>query len=195
MSKVQRERDPLLNSSRKSSGGSAAPSEIMPDRHVSLSQLSTLLGRDRNTIARWPDKGCPFIQRADKDSNIPWIFDVAAVVKWLEDQATDKALAKYESAEGNATEADGKRRKAVAAGIREEIALLKDLKAVVPVDYVLTSISKDYAEIKSIIMKIPDIIAANVDSAIAAHVRRVADKQIRDVMNTLQVKIAASDEE
>ncbi|PDS34406.1 hypothetical protein CO665_30700 [Rhizobium anhuiense] len=92
----------------------------MPDRHVSLSQLSTLLGRDRNTIARWPDKGCPFIQRAD--SNIPWIFDAAAVVKWLEDQATDKALAKYESAEGNATDADGKRRKAVAAGIRKEMS-------------------------------------------------------------------------
>lgn len=183
------DRDPVLKTSRKSGGGSAPPSETMPDRHVSLSQLSTLLGRDRNTIARWPDRKCPFVQKADKEANIPWIFDVAAVVKWLEDQATEKAINKYENVEGQTTEGEGKRRKIVAAGIREEIAMLRDLKAVVPVDYVLNSISKDYADIKSIISKIPDVIAAKVDSSIAGHVRKIADKQIRDVMKTLQVQI------
>lgn len=194
MAKTPRDCDPLLNPSRKSGGPSAPSPETMPDRHVSLSQLSTLIGRDRNTIAKWPDKGCPFVQKADKEANIPWVFDVAAVVKWLEDQATAKAISKYENAEGQTTEAEGKRRKAVAAAILEEIEVLKQLKSVVPVDHVIASISKDYAEIKSIIMKIPDVIAANVDSAIAGHVRRVADKQIRDVMDALQVKIADSDE-
>ncbi|MGR9475937.1 hypothetical protein [Rhizobium leguminosarum] len=36
-------------------------------RTVSVKQCSLLLNRDRNTIQKWLDQGCPFVTQADRN--------------------------------------------------------------------------------------------------------------------------------
>ena len=170
--------------------GTSSESRDVPEcRRASLKEAAAILNVDRNTFAKWLDQDCPYLQRADRDRGVAWIVDIAAVVKWLQERAVASALAKYEGDGERVSEGEAKRRKLLAAAIIEEIEASRQLRTVVPMDYVFETLSKDYAEIRSLIAKIPDLIAANVESSIAAHVRKIADKQIRDVMETLQVTV------
>ncbi len=184
MSKIDRSRDPLHNPGGNPPDPSAPPLIV---RHVNASQLASLLGYHRNTIMGWPAKGCPVVQQADVSTGTPWIFDVSAVVKWLMDEAVKAAIAKYESVDGNENEAQSKARKIKHSANITQIEAAKLMRTVVTTEYVYAEMTRDYGEVKSIVSKIPDVIAANVESSIAAHVHKIADEQCREVMARLQV--------
>lgn len=75
------------------SGGDSGDTPPPNPRHFSVNALSKILGRDRGTIMRWIDSGCPVAQRADKATGADWLLDISEVVKWLEAQAAAKAKA------------------------------------------------------------------------------------------------------
>ncbi len=158
-------------------------------RHVNASKLADLLGYHRNTVMGWPKAGCPVVQEADVAANIAWVFDVADVVRWLRNKDVKEAVGKYATEDGETPEGISKAKKAKWAAIDQEIETKKNLRTIIPVKYVLDQISKDYADVRAVVAKIPDIIAANVEASLAAHVREIADKQVRNAMKSLQVKV------
>lgn len=158
-------------------------------RLVSVKQASTLLNRDRNTIQKWLDKGCPYVTKADRDLGISWELDLADVVRWLEERAADNAAERFgEGKDGKTTEDEAKRRRAVAQAVVAELDMLERLRSLVPIADVLDTWAKDYAAIRDKLMSIPDSIAANVDPAIARHVSDIAEKHIRTVLRSLKTE-------
>jgi len=75
------------------SGGDSGGAPPANPRHMSVNALASLLGRDRSTVMRWIRDDCPTVQRADKATKKDWLLDVALVVRWLEEQASNKASA------------------------------------------------------------------------------------------------------
>ncbi len=158
-------------------------------RIVSVKQASTLLNRDRNTIQKWLDQGCPYVTKADRSLGIAWELDLAEVVKWLEERSATSAAEKFaDLTEGQMSEDEAKRRKAVAQAVVAELEMYEKLKAVIPIDDALSLWAKDYAEIKAKVMAIPDILAVNVSPEISDQVRALADKHIRTAMALMKTK-------
>ena len=171
---------------------SAPPSskrEAAKLRTVSVKQCSLLLNRDRNTIQKWLDQGCPFVTQADRNLGIAWELDVSEVVKWLEERAAKSAAEKFgDSEDGKMSEDEAKRRRAVAQAVVAELDMLERLKSVIPISGALDLWAKDYAEIKAKAMSLPDKIAISVDPSLADHVRAIAERHMREVMETLKTE-------
>lgn len=158
-------------------------------RVVSVKQAATLLGRDRNTIQKWLDQGCPYLTKADRDLGVSWELDLGDVVRWLEERAGAAAAAKFgDTEDGKMTEDEAKRRRAVAQAVVAELDMLERLRAVVPISGALDWWAKDYAEIKARAMALPDKIAVAVDPSLSDHVRAIADKAMREVLGTLKTE-------
>ncbi len=153
-------------------------------RIVNQLQLAALLGYNRGTIAAWQERGCPTVTVGDRRS-----YDVAEVVKWLRAEDVKAALSKYQSEDGETPEGVSKGRRQKWLAIEQEADTKERLRALISVQYVYDQVSKDYAEVLAGLSKIPDIIAANVEASIAAHVRKIADKQVRSALQSLHVKM------
>lgn len=159
---------------------SSAKREAAKARHVSMKEASALLDRDRNTVKKWLDQGCPYVEKADRDLGKSWVLDLAAVVRWLEKRAADATAAKLgATADGVISEDEAKRRRAVAQAVIAEIEASEVLKAVVPVSFVIERISKDYGELRAKLMSLPDIIAGHLDAEASVRIRKIADEQVR----------------
>lgn len=153
-------------------------------RRVNQLQLAALLGYNRGTIASWHERGCPYVMSGDKR-----LYDVADVVKWLRESDVKSALAKYQTSDGQATEAESKRLKGNAAAQIEQMEAARMARLLIPVEYVLAQMTKDYGEIKSTLLKIPDQIALNVNSSVAEKVREIADEQVREALASLMIEM------
>ncbi|CDN46842.1 terminase small subunit [Neorhizobium galegae] len=182
--------DPLLKNEENADETSSAPAEKLLGRNVSQKKLATLLGYDRNTVAKWNERGCPVVQRGDGSTGTTWIYDLSVVVKWLQDTAVAKAISKYQSSDGQDTEVFTKRKRGVAAAEKEQMEAASMARLLVPVEYVLNQLTEDYSGIKTALRKIPDAIAQNVEAAIAAHVREIADEIVREAIDKLKIEIS-----
>ncbi|MGN8152521.1 hypothetical protein ACTJK5_09630 [Agrobacterium sp. 22094] len=126
--------------------------------------------------------------QANRDRGIPWELDIADVVKWLEERAARSVADKFGDPNDKTSKEEGDRRKSVAAAVLVEMDMLERLRSVVPVSSVLELWAKDYNEVRSKVMSLPDILAVNVDPAIATAVRILADTHCRDVLDKLKTK-------
>lgn len=165
-------------------------SEAAKLRLVSVKQCAMLLNRDRNTIQKWLDQGCPFVTKADRDRGIAWELDIADVVKWLEERAAKSVAEKFGDPNDKTSKEEADRRKAVAGAVVAELEMIERLKSVVPVSSVLELWAKDHGEIKAKVMSIPEILAANVDPSIATTIRVLAEKHCRAALEKLKTKDA-----
>ena len=167
---------------------SPAKREAAKARHVSLKEAAAFLDRDRNTLTKWIEKeGCPYVEKADRDLGKAWVLDLAEVVRWLERRAADTAAERLGGAtDGVTSEDEAKRRRAVAQAVVAELDMLERLRSVVPVDDILDLWSKDYGEIRTKVMALPDVLAANVDPSISSLVRTIADEHARSVLDSLK---------
>lgn len=144
----------------------AARREAANLRLVSVKQAATLLNRDRNTVQKWLDRGCPFVTKGDRALGIAWELDLADVVKWLEERAGENAAEKFASSTGGqVSEDEAKRRKALAQAVVAELDMLERLDTIVLKSDVLDLIAAYYGEIKSKLMSIADTVGARVDPA------------------------------
>ncbi|CUW87506.1 terminase small subunit [Agrobacterium genomosp. 2] len=167
----------------------ASKREAAKLRTVSVKQCSLLLNRDRNTIQKWLDQGCPFVTHADRNLGVAWELDLAEVVRWLEERAARTAAEKFgDTEDGKMSKEEADRRKAVAGAVVAELEMVEKLRTVIPISTVLDLWAKDYSEIKAKAMSLGDKIAVSVDPSISDHVRAIAERHMREVMATLKTE-------
>ena len=102
-------------------------------RVFSLSALAQLLGRHRNTVAAWLERGCPAVEPPDREAGRAGALDLAAVVEWLEAEAARRGAARAEAelvrlralaaVPSDVSEEEGRRRKRVAEAALLELDL------------------------------------------------------------------------
>ncbi len=49
---------------------------------ANASQMAKLLGVETQTVIRWAKRGCPVVSREPVGRKTRWVFDVAAVKEW-----------------------------------------------------------------------------------------------------------------
>jgi phage terminase Nu1 subunit (DNA packaging protein) len=155
-------------------------------RHVTLSQLASLIDRDRNTISKYVEQGCPVVERADRATGKAWVLDMAEIVRWLERRAAESAVEKIGGSSDVVSEAEGKRRRAVAVAIIAEAEAAETLHQLARWQVVLDRVTSDYAELRSRLSAIPDAVAGRVERRIRATVRGIVDEQIATALNSLK---------
>jgi len=166
---------------------SAARREAAKSRYVSLKEAASLLDRDRNTLTKWLDQGCPYVEKADRDLGRAWVLDLGEVVRWMEKRAADAAAEKLGAAgDGVTSEDEAKRRRAVAQAIIAEVEAAETLRTVVRISAVIDRVASDYNEIKSRMMAVPDAIAGRVEQRVSDSVRAIADEQVRNALKALK---------
>lgn len=186
--KNEQENDELVSIPPDDTAPLTSKSDAAKLRLVSVKQCAMLLNRDRNTLQKWLDQGCPFVTKADRDRGVAWELDIADVVKWLEERAARSVAEKFGDPNDKTSKEEADRRKAVAAAVVAELEMIERLKSVVPVSSVLELWAKDHNEIKSKVMSIPEILAANVDPSIATAIRILAEKHCRAALDKLKTK-------
>ncbi len=169
--------------------GSIARKQNSKQRVMSLVQIAMLLNKDRATVQKWMDNGCPYVQKADKRLNIPWQIDISEVVKWLEERAGDAAAERFgASVDGSTSEDEAKRRRAVAQAVVAELDMFERLRETIPFSYVVDLLTKDAVEIRDRVMTIPDALAGNVPPSVSKKVREIADEHCRNALSALKAQ-------
>lgn len=103
----------------------------MADKTYSLSEVAAILGKHRNTVAGWLEKGCPAVTRADRTRGIEWALSIPAIVGWLIERAVGDAVQTAGGEADRITKDEADRRKAVAQAIAEEVGTAELLDDVV----------------------------------------------------------------
>jgi phage terminase Nu1 subunit (DNA packaging protein) len=161
----------------------ASKKEAAKLRLVSLKQAGALLDRDRNTIQKWLDQGCPYVTKADRSRGAAWELDLADVVRWLEKRAANSGSGKSGD---RPSKEDADERRAIANAVITETDMLDRLHVIIPVSYVIDVLGKDYKELKDKLMTIPTALSGRVDASVAKQVFRIADEHIREVLSSLK---------
>ncbi|QAU22880.1 terminase small subunit [Dyella sp. M7H15-1] len=117
-------------------------------KQVNRSELADTFGVSLPTIDDWVRNGCPWVQRGGR--GVEWVFDTAAVARWLRDKAAEAAVGDIS---GDAEE--WKRRKIAAEAQREELKLAADRKLVAPVEQMERQLARVFAEIRAKLRNIP----------------------------------------
>lgn len=159
--------------------------EAAKARHVSLKTAAVLLNRDRNTVMKFLDQGCPFVEKADRERGVAWVLDIADVVRWLEERAAKNVADRIGGIEGQITEDEAKRRIAVAKMITEETEAAESIRMVARVHEMLNVIKSDYSEIRTRLMAIPETLSAQANAKYADKVRDQSTELIKNALSAL----------
>lgn len=118
-------------------------------RRMSLAAIAAMLNRDRNTVMKWTEQGCPVITRGNRATGTPWELDVADVVEWLEKRSAAAVAARFGDGDAERIEKDeADRRRAIALMVQDEADAAERLKEVVAISLVSRSVSRDYANVR-----------------------------------------------
>ncbi|WP_428427308.1 hypothetical protein [Pararhizobium sp.] len=158
-------------------------------RLVSVKHASALLNRSRGTVEKWLDNGCPYVTKGDKKLGLPWQLDLSEIVKWLEERSATVTAEKFGSTvDGSTSIEEAKRRRQVALMHLDEKEAEESLRSFVRWRPVYECVSNLLSEIRSGLELVPDAIAGRVDAKIAPRVRKIADEQIRTVLESLKIE-------
>lgn len=166
----------------------SAKTEAELSRHVSLSELASLLDRDRNTVSKWLTKdGCPAVQRANRDIGQSWVLDVAAVVAWLEDRAAKSAAGSIDGDDvGTVSYEEAKRREKVASAVMAELELDERRREVARVIDTLDAVAREYASLRSALQSVGGMVAPRlIGLSIPSEIQNVVDEAIADALEAL----------
>jgi phage terminase Nu1 subunit (DNA packaging protein) len=167
---------------------SASHRDTDKDGQVSLKQCAALLGRNRTTVEKWLDIGCPYVTKANRDLGVAWVLDIADVVRWLERHAAETTAERFgKTVDGDISEGDAKRRRLVAIMHIDEAEAAGVLRSHVRWQLVIDEIEKLLAEVRGGVGGIPDLVAGKVDPKHAVKVRKDVDESLRGLMDSLSV--------
>jgi phage terminase Nu1 subunit (DNA packaging protein) len=158
---------------------------------MSLTGISTLLNRDRNTISKYAAQSdFPFVQKADKATGVPWIFDISEVVRWLETKASSvsaKKIVSEFSETGTVDIDEAKRRKSVAEAILAELSVDQHLSSVVLIEDVMSEISDEYSALRTALSSLPGKISTSlVGRQNDNEIERIISSAINEALDTLK---------
>ncbi|MGO7115586.1 hypothetical protein ACCS79_03640 [Rhizobium johnstonii] len=183
--------DPLLKTADEIDIASASPldpstSAIPTERLVTMSQLETLLGYDRNTLASYQKHGMPYHQKADRDRGVPWLFDVAAVVEWLISRSALNAAERLGLTEdGTVSHDEFKRLRAGAVWVIDQVKADRDRSTVAPKQLMLDAVEGIFSTVRIKLGGLADSVAGRVDADLIPVVRGVVDEEVRNLLATL----------
>lgn len=177
----------VLNPTEAASQAAPSRREAARSRHMSLSQIAGALDRDRNTVSKWLDQGCPFVERADRDTGRQWLLDLADVVRWLERRSAEAAAEKLGAGpDGAVTEGEAKRRRAVAQAIIAEAEAAEIMGTLSRTSFMLDRVAADYSEIRGRLSGIGDTVAGQVERKLSKRVKELVDEQIANALRALR---------
>lgn len=160
------------------------------DRHVNLSQLARLIGRDPNTVRRWVEvEDCPTVERGDKRTGKTWVFDVADVVRWLCNRAAESAAATA-AVNGIPDYETARARHEFAKAQMAEIELAELQGDVIRISDAAERIMQDYADIRTTLLQIPGSVAPHLVNRSAPEIQVELQKHVDRVLTSLQYEAA-----
>jgi len=123
---------------------------------MSRSQLATLLDVNVNTIATWVTRGCPYVQKGHKGK--PWLFNVATVVQWKEQQARDSVIGNNDAVDLD----EARRRKVSAEAAIAELNLQQLRGELIEVEAVAQAVADEYSNVRQRLLAMPTKLAPQV---------------------------------
>lgn len=103
----------------------------MAGRTYSLTEAASILGKHRNTVAKWLEQGCPAVTRADRARGVEWELSIPNIIDWLVSRAVEDAVASGGGDVSRISRDEAERRKAIAQAVREEVNTAELLDEVV----------------------------------------------------------------
>jgi phage terminase Nu1 subunit (DNA packaging protein) len=148
----------------------------------SLKELSGLLGVHRNTVAKWLDQGCPFVEKADRNTGKEWALSLPDVIEWQRNKAVEAAIG--DTAKLDVDEA--RRRKIAAEAALAELDLAERRGHVVRIDVIIQIIGDQLSNCRAKLLAMPTKAAplmVPLDSVLEC--RDVLDGLVREALNEL----------
>lgn len=171
-----------------------APSRLPPEdgkRYVSLHQLGQTLDRNPSTLRQWLAAGMPYLKRGDIGKGQKWLFDVADVVQWREDQVAERTRGVPDSRDGGepipVNDMDVERIRAQ----REMLKLAKEARYAVNPDAVVAITTRHHRDVSNSVMSIPDLLARDLTGIPDAMKRKL----VRDMKERIAEILKAAAEE
>lgn len=84
-------------------------------------------------MSNWIERGCPVVERADRNAGRDWKLRLADIFDWRIKTSVDDAVATFRTDEGHVSKEEADRRKALAQARLAEIEVDEKLRAVVAV--------------------------------------------------------------
>lgn len=148
----------------------------------SVSEMSALLGVHRNTVAKWLQQGCPFVEKADRNSGKEWALSLPDVIEWQRNKAVEAAVG--DTSQLNIDEA--KRRKTAAEAALAELDLAERRGHVARVDVVMQIIGDQLSNCRAKLLSLPTKAAPlMVPLTDMIECREVLDGLVREALNEL----------
>lgn len=169
------------------SGDETTPrGESASNRVMSLAAIASMLDRDRNTIAKWLEQGCPAIQRGNKATGTPWELDIADVVKWLVRRAAESEATRSPPGEpGHIPEDEAKRRRVVALMKQDEIDAAERLREVVAISLVTHVVAREYSEVRKSLLPLGAKAGPRCEGKTAGEIKLVVDGLVSAALENL----------
>lgn len=162
---------------------------------VSLAEASVLIGVHRNTLKNWLEsKGCPAVERADRNSGKEWQLDMGAIMDWRVAEAVAAVLPAPGqadadlAADGFVDTDEGKRRKVVAEAALSEYELARVQEQVVAVRDVAAIVATEYGEVRAALTALPDALAQQLSAETDA---RAVRSLLRDEIGAVLTRLSA----
>lgn len=178
------------NESSPPSKATSSPPVLKRDkdkkRQVSLQECAILINRDRNTIKKYIDQGCPVVSEADRARGVAWTLDLGEVVRWLEERSAKNISEKFGADSDQMPEDEAKRRRAVAVAFSAEFELAEEVKIIARIHDMLDLVRNDYTELNLRLQSIPDALASKFnDENIKQLAKETSEELIINALKTL----------
>lgn len=159
---------------------------VPPERLVTMNQLETLLGYDRNTLSSYQKQGMPYVQKADRDRGITWLFDLAAVVDWLINRSALNAAERLGLTEdGTVSHDEFKRLRAGAVWVIDQVKADRERETVAPKQQMLDAVEGLLTTVRTKLATLPDAVAGRIDADQIPVVRGYVDEEVRTLLESL----------
>lgn len=163
----------------------------MASRTYSLSEAAGILGKHRNTVAKWLEQGCPAVTRADRARGIEWALSIPDVVGWLIARAAEDAAVTAGGEAGGITRDEADRRKAVAQAVAAEVATAELLDDVVNRHEAAADIASFAVALRSGLASVSGKIAGRTASmTVPAEIQEFVEAEINKAFSAARDELA-----
>jgi phage terminase Nu1 subunit (DNA packaging protein) len=164
-------------------------------RFVSQARLGQVLGKNRDTIREWQTKGMPAVQRGDRDLRKTWLYDIAAVFEWREQQVAERV--RRDLGQSTASDDSGDLTNKGTEQIKRAVAIanlaLKQRYAVA-IDAAVSISVRERRDVGNQVMSIPDLVARDLSGYPDELVRKFVREAKQSIGAILKTTASVADD-
>lgn len=147
----------------------------------SISQLASIFGVHRNTVAMWVQQGCPVDRMPDRKAGVPAGLDPAKVMKWTEERAVQLALGGREGLDIE----EARARKVSAEATLAELEVEKARGKLVEVEHVAAVVGEQFAAVRARLISMGTKLAPILAPDRTNEVKAVLDQAVYEALDEL----------